>query len=70
MLYNYLATCSLAFLSVHHSILGVWEGVYGRTLQMAQIALLVKVRFLQPKAVRDVEDRLGGIVESLLTFFG
>lgn len=37
---------------------------------MAQIALLVEARLLQPEAVRDVQDRLRVVVESILAFFG
>lgn len=37
---------------------------------MAQVALLVEARLLQPEAVRNVEHGLGRIVEALVSFFG
>jgi hypothetical protein len=45
-----------------------WEAKK-HTLEMTQITLLVETCLLQSKTMSDIEDGLGGVIESLLALF-
>ena len=54
----------------HRSVILSFALFPARTLEVAEIALLVEAGLLQAEAVGDVEDGLRGIVKRLLAFFG